>query len=389
MRRRVRHIHFVGVGGIGMSALAELLHDQGYRVSGSDVVAGATTERLLSLGVPVAIGHDAGHVGDADVLVYSSAVRADNPERARAERDGITVVSRGEMLAEMMRGQDGIAIAGSHGKTTTTSLVAHVLEAAGLDPTAVIGGRALGADGERRGVRHGKSALFVAETDESDGSFLHLAPVIAVVTNVDPEHLDHYGSFDALEDAFARFADSVPFWGLALLCADNPGVQRLLPRLSRRHATYGLGEDAALRATGLEPGPDGMRFQVERSGRRLGTVSLPLAGAHNAANALAAIGVALELEVPFETIADALARFPGVERRFERRGEALLQLVAVHLVRHLLRREACGVHVLLGVQHRHLARRRRRRRVERLAVDQLVDLARDVVLDRALAVELD
>jgi UDP-N-acetylmuramate--alanine ligase len=312
----------VGIGGIGMSALAELLHGRGYRITGSDLAEGATTERLRALGAEVSLGHDPRNVGEADVVVYSSAVRAQNPELREAERRRIPIVPRAEMLAEVMRLQDGIAIAGSHGKTTTTSLVAHVLDAAGLDPTAVIGGRVVGSDGERRGVRLGKGAIFVAETDESDGSFLRLAPMIAVVTNVDPEHVDYYGSFEALQDAFVRFANSVPFWGLSVLCSDHPGVQAILPRLTRRHTTYGFAAGADLRATGLERDGFGMRFEALRGGERLGPARVPLPGVHNVANALAAIAVALELEVPFETAAESLAGFRGVERRFERKGEA-------------------------------------------------------------------
>ncbi len=333
MRRRVRHIHFVGIGGIGMCGLAELLHAQGYRVSGSDVAEGATIARLRRLGVAVAIGHDAAHLGDADVLVYSSAIRATNAELLEAERRKITAIPRAEMLAEMMRLQEGIAVAGSHGKTTTTSMIAHLLDAAGLDPTAVIGGRVIAAASgpdDRRGVRLGSGGLLVAEADESDGSFLRLAPAFAVVTNIDPEHLDHYGSFAALQDAFVAFANSVPFWGLTVLCFDHPGVQSILPRLTRRHETYGFSPQADLVATNLAPDGFGQGlgrglgtgFAVSRHGERLGKARLPLPGAHNVANALAALAITLELEVPFDTACDALASFPGVERRFEPKGEA-------------------------------------------------------------------
>ncbi len=333
MRRRVRHIHFLGIGGIGMSGLAELLHSQGYTVSGSDLVAGATVERLRHLGVPVALGHDAANVGHADVLVYSSAIRGNNPELLEAERRKIPVIPRAEMLAEVMRLQDGIAIAGSHGKTTTTGLVAHVLDAAGLDPTAVIGGRVITSDGgeraaaDRRGVLLGEGGLLVAEADESDGSFLRLAPVVAVVTNVDPEHLDYYGSFEALQDAFVDFANCIPFWGLAVLCFDHPGVQAILPRLTRRYTTYGFSSQADLTATDIEPDGFGMTFTVRRRDETLGHVRVPLPGRHNVANSLAAIAVALELDVPFETGSAALAEFAGIERRFERKGEAAGVLV--------------------------------------------------------------
>jgi len=329
--RRVRQIHFVGIGGIGMCGLAELLHDQGYRVSGSDQAEGATVERLRAKGVEVFRGHDAAHVGGADVLVYSSAVRATNPEIARALERKIPVIPRAEMLAELMRLKDGIAVGGSHGKTTTTSLIAHVLDGAGLDPTAIIGGRVItpGATRarDRAGARLGGGDLLVAEADESDGSFLRLAPVIAVVTNIDPEHLDHYGTFEAVQNAFVEFANCIPFWGAAVLCVDHPGVQAILPRLTRRVITYGFSGQADLRASDLEQDGFGMRFRVRRRDEVLGHASVPLPGRHNVANTLATIAVALELEIPFETATAALATFAGVERRFERKGEAAGVLV--------------------------------------------------------------
>ncbi len=322
MRRRVRHIHFVGIGGIGMSGLAELLSGQGYRVSGSDLTAGVTVDRLRGLGVPVAIGHDESNVRDADVVVYSSAIRATNLELREARARKIPTIPRAEMLAEVMRLTDGVAIAGTHGKTTTTSLIAHILDRAGLDPTAVIGGRVIVPGEARRGARLGAGNLLVAEADESDGSFLRLTPVIAVVTNIDSEHLDYYGSVEALENAFVEFANCVPFWGLTVVCVDHPGVQRILPRLTRRFETYGFTSQADLCASGIEASGYGMRFDVKHRGEVLGPVELPLPGRHNAANALAAISVALELEVAFDTVASALAGFGGIERRFERKGEA-------------------------------------------------------------------
>jgi UDP-N-acetylmuramate--alanine ligase len=330
MFRRIQRVHFVGIGGIGMCGIAELLHHQGYRVSGSDLKEGPTVARLRALGVPVTIGHGAANVGDADVVVYSSAVRPGNPELAEAERRKIPVIPRAEMLAELMRLKDGIAVAGSHGKTTTTSLVAHVLDCAGLDPTAVIGGRVMGPSGAghapgagmHTGARLGSGPLLVAEADESDGSFLRLAPVIAVVTNIDPEHLDHYGSFEALQDAFVSFANRVPFWGLAVVCLDHPGVQAILPRLTRRTITYGLSPQADLLADEVSLDAGGMRFTVRRRDERLGSVRVALAGHHNVRNALAALAVTLELEVSFGAAAEALAGFPGIERRFEVKGEA-------------------------------------------------------------------
>ena len=321
MFRRVQRVHFVGVGGIGMCGIAELLHHQGVRVSGSDAREGPTIARLRGLGVPVAIGHALENVGDADVVVFSSAVRPGNPELVEAERRKIPVIPRAEMLAELMRLKDGIAVGGSHGKTTTTSLVAHVLDAAGLDPTAVIGGRVLHPGG-RTTARLGAGPLLVAEADESDGSFLRLAPVIAVITNIDPEHLDHYGSVEALHEAFVAFANRVPFWGLAVVCLDHPGVQAVLPRLTRRTVTYGFSPQADLVADEARLDDGGMRFAVRRRGEPLGALRVALAGEHNVRNALAALAVALELEVPFAVAAEALARFPGIERRFEAKGEA-------------------------------------------------------------------
>jgi UDP-N-acetylmuramate--alanine ligase len=305
-----------------MCGLAELLHNQGYRVTGSDLKTGATVLRLRGLGIEVREGHDAGALGDADVVVYSSAVRATNPELREAERRKIPVIRRAEMLAEVMRLKEGIAVAGSHGKTTTTSLIAHVLAAAGLDPTAVIGGRVLTPDAAPSTTRLGAGSLLVAEADESDGSFLRLAPVIAVVTNIDPEHLDHYGTYAALEEAFVSFANSVPFWGLSVLCLDHPGVQAIVPRMARRTTTYGFASQADLVAAEAQVDGLGMRFLVRRRGETLGRARIRLPGRHNVLNALATLAVALELEVPFEAAADALASFLGIERRFQRRGEA-------------------------------------------------------------------
>ena len=321
MQRRINRIHFVGAGGIGMCGLAELLHNQGYCVSGSDLRESATVSRLRSLGLDVAIGHDASHVGSADVVVYSSAVRPTNPELLEAERLKIPVIPRAEMLAEVMRLKEGIAVAGSHGKTTTTSLIAHVLQAAGLDPTAVIGGRVLAPEGAPTSARLGTGELLVAEADESDGSFLRLAPVIAVVTNIDPEHLDHYGSYEALEEAFVAFANHVPFWGLTVLCLDHPGVQAIVPQMTRRTATYGFTSQSDLVATHIAPDGIGMGFAVRERDRELGHVRIPLPGRHNVLNALATVAVTRELEVPFTTAAEALESFVGIERRFETKGE--------------------------------------------------------------------
>ncbi|MDP6540891.1 MAG: Mur ligase domain-containing protein, partial [Planctomycetota bacterium] len=254
MKRRFRgiqRVHFVGIGGIGMCGIAELLLGLGYTISGSDLAEGATVTRLRELGASVVTGHDEAHVGEADVVVVSSAIRAGNPEVEEARRRGIPVIPRAEMLAELMRLRDGIAVAGTHGKTTTTSLVAHVLTHAGLDPTAVVGGRIAGTGG-RSGARLGEGTFLVAEADESDGSFLRLQPVIAVVTNVEPEHLDHYGSLEALHDAFLAFINKVPFYGEAVICLDHPVIQQIIPRIHKRYITYGLSSQAEVHAVDLK-----------------------------------------------------------------------------------------------------------------------------------------
>jgi len=328
MFRKIQHVHFVGIGGIGMCGIAELLHNQGMAVSGSDLREGPTIERLRNLGVRVFVGHSAENIGQADVVVYSSAVSRDNPELLEAERLKIPVIRRAEMLAEVMRLKDGIAVAGTHGKTTTTSLVTHILEHAGLDPTAVIGGRVISHTTDRTGTKLGTGQLLVAEADESDGSFLRLAPVHAIVTNIDPEHLENYGgSFETLKEAFVSFINSLPFWGLAVLCRDHPGIQAILPELTRRITTYGLSEEADLSASAIAVTATGVRFDVQLRGEPLGRVSSGLPGQHNVYNALAAIGIALELEIPFETAARALESFLGIERRFEHKGRAAGVLV--------------------------------------------------------------
>jgi len=321
MERHIQQIHFVGIGGIGMCGLAELLHNQGYRVTGSDLRAGSTIERLRGLGVSVSIGHEAANVGSADVVVYSSAVRANNSELREAEARKIPVIPRAEMLAEVMRMKNGIAIAGSHGKTTTTSFIAHTLDAVGLDPTAIIGGRVLAPGTDRTGARLGAGDLLVAEADESDGSFLRLTPVIAVVTNIDPEHLDYYGSYEALQEAFASFANRIPFWGLSVLCFDHPGVQAIIPKMTRRTVTYGFAPQADLIADAVEIDGTGMRFTVHERGSTLGDVRIRLPGRHNVLNALATIAVTRELDVPFADATTAMEAFLGIERRFEFKGE--------------------------------------------------------------------
>jgi UDP-N-acetylmuramate--alanine ligase len=311
---KTRRVHFIGIGGIGMSGIAELLANLGYAVSGSDEKKSAVTHRLRKLGIRVAQGHDAGNVGDADVVVVSSAVRAGNPEVREAARRHIPVIPRAEMLAELMRLRFSIAVAGSHGKTTTTSMIALVLERAGLDPTAVIGGR-LSAFGSN--ARLGRGELMVAEADESDRSFLKLFPTIAVMTNIDHEHLENYGGFDDLQQAFVDFANKVPFYGGVIACVDDPHLAAVLPRITRRVTTYALEGKADISAGRIELGP----FSAKATVARHGELSLNVPGRHNLQNALAAVAVGLELGLPFERIAAGLAEFHGAERRFEVKGE--------------------------------------------------------------------
>ena len=322
MLGRTRRIHFVGVGGIGMSGIAELLANLGYEVSGSDAKTSDVTDRLATLGVRIGRGHDASHVGNADVVVVSSAIQTGNPEVAEARRRGIPVIPRAEMLAELMRLRYGIAIAGAHGKTTTTSMVALVLERAGLDPTAVIGGR-LSAFGSN--ARLGRGDYVVAEADESDRSFLKLSPSIAVITNIDREHMESYGSWDALQDAFLEFANKVPFYGAIIACADDGPVRALVPRMTRRVITYGFEESGA-HVTGhdmvLEAFGSRCRVRSASTGiAEIGSLRLRVPGRHNLMNALGAVAVGLEVGVPFARIASALEEFRGAERRFQLRGE--------------------------------------------------------------------
>ncbi len=312
-RGRVRHVHFVGIGGVGMSGLAEILRSLEFDVSGSDLKEGSTTRRLQTLGVRIDVGHREENVRGVDVVVYSSAIRPDNPELCEARALGIPVIGRAEMLAELMRVKYGVAIAGSHGKTTTTSLVATVLRAAGLDPTVVVGGKmsALGSN-----ARLGAGDLLVAEADESDGSFLRLTPTIAVVTNIDPEHLDHYGTHETLKEAFVEFAARVPFYGLAVLCLDHPHVQDILPKIPRRHVTYGVSPQADYAARGIQFRGLETSFNAYRRGQSLGGFTVKMPGAHNVLNCLATIAVADELEVPLDVTKQALSSFGGVARRF-------------------------------------------------------------------------
>ena len=322
MLGRTRRIHFVGIGGIGMSGIAELLANLGYEVSGSDAKASEVTARLEHLGVRISRGHDARNVGAVDVVVTSSAIRPENPEVAAARSRGIPIIPRAEMLAELMRLRYGIAIAGAHGKTTTTSMIALILDRAGLDPTAVIGGR-LSAFGSN--ARLGRGDYMVAEADESDRSFLKLSPAIAVITNIDHEHMESYGTWETLQQAFADFANKVPFYGAVVACTDDAPVRELTSRLTRRVITYGL-EDAEVTGADMRLQAFGSSCSIVHRGKHgrhdtLGSLRLHVPGRHNVLNALAAIAVGLEVGVPFPKIAEALAEFRGAERRFETKGE--------------------------------------------------------------------
>lgn len=324
MYRKAQHVHFVGIGGIGMSGIAEVLLNLGYRVSGSDLKESPLTRRLAGLGARIALGHAPENLGDASVVVTSSAVKADNPEVTEAHRRLVPVIPRAEMLAELMRMKYAVAVAGAHGKTTTTSLVAAVLSEAGLDPTVVVGGRlaSLGSN-----ARLGQGEFLVAEADESDGSFLVLFPTVAVITNIDREHMDHYGTEEALEGAFVDFANKVPFYGAVVACLDDPRVQAVLPRIRKRTVTYGLSAQADVSARRVRREGGVSRFQVLLRGEPLAEVSLALPGEHNVLNALAAVAVGTELEVPPEAAARALSNFSGVDRRSQVIGEAAGVLV--------------------------------------------------------------
>jgi UDP-N-acetylmuramate--alanine ligase len=323
MKHKVRQIHFVGIGGAGMSGIAEVLINLGYQVTGSDAASNAVTQRLTGMGARVCQGHAAEHIAGADVLVVSSAIKEDNPEVQAARAAKIPVVARAMMLAELMRFKQGIAVAGTHGKTTTTSLVASVLGEAGLDPTFVIGGKLLAAGAN---ARLGKGEWLVAEADESDASFLLLSPVLAVVTNIDADHMETYGhDFERLKAAFVEFLHRLPFWGMAMVCADDPVIRELLPRINKPVLTYGTHDDCAIQAVDIRAEDGGMRFTALRNGIRSPIeVRLNLPGLHNVLNALAVIGVAWELQLPDAAVQRALAGFSGVGRRFQRYGEVRL-----------------------------------------------------------------
>lgn len=319
MKHIVKHIHFVGIGGAGMSGIAEVLVNLGYQVSGSDLARNAVTERLEALGARVSIGHDVANIEGANAVVVSTAVRSDNPEVLAARRLRVPIVPRAVMLAELMRLKQGIAIAGTHGKTTTTSLVASVLAAGGLDPTFVIGGRLTSAGAN---ARLGTGDFIVAEADESDASFLNLYPVIEVITNIDADHMDTYGhDFARLKQAFIEFTQRLPFYGSAVVCIDDANVRQIVPLISKPVVRYGFAADAQVRAENVEARDGRMHFTVRREGREPLPVVLNLPGLHNVQNALAAIAIATDLDVADAAIQQALAEFNGVGRRFQRYGE--------------------------------------------------------------------
>lgn len=318
MKHRIRKVHFVGIGGIGMSGIAEVLLNLGYRVSGSDLAESDTTNRLQNLGAEIYAGHRAENLKEADVVVTSSAVRKDNPEVKAAQERLIPVIPRAEMLAELMRMKYGIAIAGTHGKTTTTSMIATVLAHGGLDPTAVIGGK-LNSFGSN--AKLGQGELLVAEADESDGSFLKLSPTIAIVTNIDPEHLDHYQNLEEIQKAFLEFINKVPFYGLTVLCLDHENVQALIPRVAKRFVTYGLATQANFRATEISFHGFTTTFRAFRNDQELGQITIQMPGLHSVYNALATIATASELDLNFQVVKEALGSFSGVQRRFQIKGE--------------------------------------------------------------------
>jgi UDP-N-acetylmuramate--alanine ligase len=316
---RPQHLHFTGIGGIGMSGIAEVLLNLGYQISGSDLKLSATTERLSAMGAHIFEGHAASNIAGARALVVSSAVDEQNPEVQEARRMQIPVIPRGELLAELMRLKYGIAIAGSHGKTTTTSMTATILNYAGLDPTVVVGGKVGTMGGSN--ARVGKSDFLVVESDESDGSFLKLAPIIAVVTNIDREHLDHYTGLDEIQGAFMEFVNKVPFYGAVIVCLDNANVQSILPSIKRRTITYGTTAQADMEASEIACSPFASDFRLHFRGNDLGRFHLRIPGRHNVLNAMAAVTIALELEVKPDVIREALATFSGVDRRFQVRGK--------------------------------------------------------------------
>ncbi|MBW1913625.1 MAG: UDP-N-acetylmuramate--L-alanine ligase, partial [Deltaproteobacteria bacterium] len=316
---KIRHIHFVGIGGIGMSGIAELLLNLGYKVSGSDQSSSEITLRLSELGGRIYTGHQRGNIEGADVVVFSSAVPDDNPEIISARENCIPVIPRAEMLAELMRLKYGVAVAGAHGKTTTTSMIASIMAAGDLDPTVVIGGRLDIWGGGN--VKLGQSDILVAESDESDGSFMALSPTIAVITNIDFEHVEYYGDMENIRTAFVDFINKIPFYGIAILCMDNEEIQNIIPRLKKRYLTYGLSSQADIRAVDIKEHPSDVDFEVMSRDESLGRVVVGMPGMHNAMNALASISVGLEFEINMKDIRKGLANLGGLARRFQVKGE--------------------------------------------------------------------
>jgi len=312
-------IHFVGIGGIGMSGIAEVLNNLGYQVSGSDIKETDTTKRLESLGIKIYYGHKPENVGSAEVLVVSSAIKRDNPELLEAKRMGIPVILRAEMLAELMRMKYSILVAGTHGKTTTSSLIAHMMYTAGMDPTLIVGGK---LNNFGTNAKLGQGTFVVAEADESDGSFLLLTPTIAVVTNIEREHMDHYVTYENMEKAYVDFLNKVPFYGLNIVCLDNPGVQKIIPKLNRRVITYGLIHQADLRAENIINKERESEFDVIYFDKMLGRLKISIPGRHNVLNALASIAVGLELGMDVDKIRESFITFKGIQRRFQIKGEA-------------------------------------------------------------------
>lgn len=319
MFNKYRIIHFVGIGGIGMSGIAEVLHNLGYEVTGSDIKESETTNRLRNLGIKIFIGHNGENIDSAHVVVISSAVSADNPEVLEAKQRSIPVIPRAEMLAELGRLKYGILVAGAHGKTTTTSLIATVLGEGGFDPTVVIGGKlkSMGSN-----AKLGQGDYIVAEADESDGSFLKLNPTIAVITNIDKEHMDYFRNIDLLKHAFLSFINKIPFYGIAVVCMENEYLREIIPLIQRKYLTYGLSEDADIYARNIDHSGIRMSFEAVYKGRSLGMFTLPVPGKHNVLNSLSAIAVAMELQIPVDVISKALGNFSGIQRRFEFKGEA-------------------------------------------------------------------
>ena len=369
MPQNIGLVHFVGIGGIGMSGIAEVLHNLGYKVQGSDQADNANVQRLRDKGIEVHVGHSPDNLGDAEVVVVSTAIKRDNPELVAARERLLPIVRRAEMLAEIMRFRNAVAIGGTHGKTTTTSMVATLLDAGGLDPTVINGG-IINAYGTN--ARMGEGEWMVVEADESDGTFLKLPADVAVVTNIDPEHLDHYGSFDAVKKAFKEFIENVPFYGAAIMCIDHKVVQAVVGEVrDRRVVTYGFSLQADVRGENVEPCPGGNRFDVSvrlRDGgeRRIEGIELPMPGRHNVQNALAAIAVAIEMDCPDETIRTGFAKFGGVRRRFTRVGEVAGATVIDDYAHHPVEiravlsaaRESTGNRVLAVVQPHRFTRLR-------------------------------